>query len=73
MVEFTDNGEGIDPALQTRIFDPFEQGRRQFGSGLGLGLAIARGIVDAHGGTIGVTNDGGAVFQIRLPRSDTDR
>ena len=72
VVEFTDNGEGIDPALQTRIFDPFEQGRRQFGSGLGLGLAIARGIVDAHGGRLTASSEGpgrGSTFRLELTTS----
>lgn len=54
-IEVRDNGRGIDPDLLPRLFNAFEQGdphtARQFG-GLGLGLAIARAIVQLHGGTI---------------------
>jgi PAS domain S-box-containing protein len=69
VLEFTDNGEGIDPGMQTRIFDPFEQGRRSFGGGLGLGLAIAKGIVDAHGGRLTAHSRGagkGSTFRVVL-------
>ena len=55
---------------------PFEQGDKdvvkQFG-GLGLGLAISKGIVDAHGGVIAVRSDGkdlGAAFTVRLRLAD---
>jgi len=76
-VQVEDTGIGIDPQALERIFDAFEQGdhetARQFG-GLGLGLAICRAIVEAHGGTIHGENrvDGervlGARFVITLPR-----
>jgi CheY-like chemotaxis protein len=72
LVEVADTGVGIDPDLLPRIFDAFEQGepgtaRR---SGLGLGLAISKAIVDLHGGEVGVASDGkdcGARFTVRLP------
>ena len=71
-----DNGVGISPALLPRIFDAFEQGgintTRRFG-GLGLGLAICRGLVELHGGTITAESAGegrGAVFTVVLPRAD---
>ena len=71
-VSVRDQGEGIDAADLPYLFDRFYRGEksrsREFG-GAGLGLAIARGIVEAHGGTIGARNDGGggAVFSFSLP------
>ena len=51
-----DNGRGIDPALQTRLFEPFFTTRSD---GTGLGLAIARGVARAHGGDIGIQSEPG--------------
>jgi signal transduction histidine kinase/CheY-like chemotaxis protein len=68
-VEIEDTGAGIDPAELSRIFRPFEQAAHGKG-GLGLGLAIARSLVEAHGGTISVRSPGsgaGSVFRIELP------
>jgi two-component system sensor histidine kinase ChvG len=74
-VTIADRGPGIPPAHLERVFDRFftyrpddRNGRREHA---GLGLAIARAIVEGHGGTISAANrpDGGAVFEIRLPRS----
>jgi signal transduction histidine kinase len=59
-----DNGPGIAPEHIERIFNPFFTTRS---TGTGLGLAIVHRIVDAHGGTISVHNDHGAVFELRLP------
>jgi signal transduction histidine kinase len=69
-----DRGPGVAPELRTRIFEPFARGRatdRAAGTGLGLGLAICRRIVDGHGGTIDVEDraGGGARFVVRLPAS----
>jgi signal transduction histidine kinase len=65
-----DRGPGIAPDRLPSIFSPFERAvpKEHFG-GLGLGLYIAKEIVDAHGGTIAATNDapGGATFVVRLP------
>jgi signal transduction histidine kinase len=65
-----DRGIGIDPAHQQRIFERFERAvsERHFG-GLGLGLWIARQIIEAHGGSIGVSSarDRGATFTVELP------
>ena len=68
-----DTGIGIPADALSRIFAPFEQGSddttRRFG-GLGLGLAISRSLVEAHGGTIAAASLGrgrGAAFTIRLP------
>jgi two-component system cell cycle sensor histidine kinase/response regulator CckA len=74
-VEISDNGIGIAPKSLEKIFDAFEQvdTRRE---GLGLGLAISKAIIEAHGGTIRARSDGpgkGATFAIELPtRSRTE-
>jgi PAS domain S-box-containing protein len=72
-LEITDNGQGIDPAFLPFVFDRFRQAdstsTRQHG-GLGLGLAIARQLVEIHGGSISAASDGdgkGATFRLRLP------
>ena len=67
-----DTGDGITPDAILHIFDRFNQGssHRGPGSGLGLGLTIARHIVEAHGGTIEAHSEGrgkGATFTVRLP------
>jgi PAS domain S-box-containing protein len=67
----TDTGEGITAELLGTIFDPFRQGAVHVTGGLGLGLAIVRQIVDAHGGSIQAASEGpglGATFTVRLPR-----
>lgn len=72
-ITISDTGQGIDPALLPFIFERFRQGdgsiTRQYG-GLGLGLSIARQLVEAHGGTITAESQGeaqGATFTVRLP------
>lgn len=72
-VEIQDSGTGINPETLERIFRPFEQGSRQVMQhykGLGLGLAITRALVQAHGGTVAAHSEGegkGATFTVRLP------
>jgi PAS domain S-box-containing protein len=73
VIEVRDSGIGIDADVLPRIFDAFEQASdeqsRAYG-GLGLGLAIARGLVEAHGGQIRADSAGrgnGAVFTVTLP------
>jgi signal transduction histidine kinase len=65
-----DDGPGIDPADQARIFDRFDRraSPERF-AGLGLGLWIARRVIEAHGGTIAVDSrlGCGATFAVRLP------
>jgi signal transduction histidine kinase len=71
-----DTGSGIPPEELPRIFGKFWQSKRGDHRGVGLGLAIARGIVEAHGGTIGVKSEvgKGSVFSFSLPVwSDADR
>ncbi len=70
----TDNGPGIPPHLVERVFDRFyqiESGHERSSSGVGLGLAICRGFIEAHGGRIWAENrtDGkrGAVFHLWFP------
>jgi signal transduction histidine kinase len=69
----TDHGAGISPENQARIFDKFERAvpDRHYG-GFGLGLWIARQIVEAHGGTIRVVSESGrgSSFLVDLPLSD---
>lgn len=69
----TDTGEGITPDFLPYVFDRFRQAEgsiaRRHG-GLGLGLAVARHLVELHGGTIGAESAGrghGAIFKIELP------
>jgi PAS domain S-box-containing protein len=67
----SDTGPGIDPAEIGRVFDRFWQGGRRDRGGLGLGLSIARGIVEAHGRRIWITSEPGAgcTVQFVLPRA----
>jgi two-component system sensor histidine kinase KdpD len=73
MVSVADQGTGIDDMEQGLIFDKFYRGKNQRFrvQGTGMGLAIARAIVEAHGGKIGVTSQvgSGSVFYFSLPLS----
>jgi two-component system sensor histidine kinase KdpD len=64
-----DNGPGISKGQEEKIFDKFYVGKNRDVKGGGLGLAICRGIVAAHGGKIWAQNvsDGGAIFTFTLP------
>jgi PAS domain S-box-containing protein len=71
-IEFrvVDTGLGMDPVQIERLFEPFEQVRDAHRGGLGLGLTIAKGIVEAHGGGISATSRGrdrGSSFNVVLP------
>ncbi len=72
VVEIRDHGGGIDEATAGRIFERFyraDPGRSRASGGTGLGLAIVAGVVDRHGGRVGVTQTagGGATFLVELP------
>ena len=71
VITVDDTGPGLPKGKELAIFDMFERGRKESSTpGVGLGLAICRAIVEAHGGTIrGETRaQGGARFTIELPR-----
>jgi NtrC-family two-component system sensor histidine kinase KinB len=71
--QVADTGEGIPAALLSRIFEPFFQvPGRQNETGVGLGLAIAKKIIETHGGTVSVeSHEGkGASFSFALRRAD---
>ena len=72
LIDVTDTGIGIESDILPKIFDPFQQGEttitRKFG-GLGLGLAICKGVVEAHGGSIMAISPGrgqGTTFRVSL-------
>jgi len=70
VVEVSDNGPGLPPGMEKSIFDKFTRGHDESAtSGVGLGLAIARSVVEAHGGTIQASNraEGGARFVFTVP------
>jgi signal transduction histidine kinase len=68
-----DNGQGIDPALLPRLFQPFAQGPQPLDrsqGGLGLGLVLVKGLVELQGGEVRVSSDGlgkGSLFTLLLP------
>lgn len=74
-VAVADDGSGIPPDLLPHVFDLFVQGRRtpdRAAGGLGIGLSVAKRLVEMHGGRITAQSDGvgrGATFTMRLPLS----
>lgn len=71
LIEVSDRGSGLPAGEELLIFEKFHRVPNQARAGSGVGLAICRGIVELHGGTITARNrtGGGTVFQIRLPLS----
>jgi len=72
-LDFVDNGIGIEPELLPLVFDPFQQGGRVINRkqppGLGLGMFIAKGLMEAQDGSLTVSSEGlgmGAAFQLTL-------
>ena len=64
-IRVRDHGAGLPPGFETQVFEPFFSTKA---TGLGMGLAIARSIVESHGGTIQLNNEAiGAVVTIDLP------
>ena len=74
---FADRGVGIDPSEQALIFDRFYRSRQRAAnvSGTGMGLAISRAIIDAHGGSLQVTSQPGygSVFTVSLRVADQQK
>jgi len=68
-VSVQDSGIGVKPEVMARLFEPFFTTRSK---GMGMGLAISRSIVEAHGGKLWAESNGsdGAVFQLMLPNGD---
>ena len=75
VIEVSDNGIGIAPESLPAVFDMFTQlrGSDDRAGGLGIGLALTKGLVELHGGTIAARSEGGgrgSVFTVRLPRGE---
>jgi len=70
-VEVEDTGPGIDPKLQRTIFEPYIRGEHHAQPGIGLGLATAKRLCEAHGGHIGVRSERGkgSTFWFELPEA----
>jgi two-component system sensor histidine kinase KdpD len=68
VLEVADRGPGLPTGGEQLVFERFFRGT-QGGTGVGLGLAVCRGIATAHAGTIEAENraGGGAVFRVRIP------
>src|SRR6266508_5427018 len=71
LVSVRDSGPGFPSGLAEQLFEPFFSTKAE---GTGMGLTIARGIIEAHGGTISAENfdGGGACFTVRLPQAKED-
>jgi two-component system sensor histidine kinase KdpD len=70
LLEVCDHGPGVPDQFKLRMFEPFERlGDRTAGNGVGLGLAVAKGFLEAMGGTIHAadTPGGGLTVQVSLP------
>jgi two-component system sensor histidine kinase KdpD len=68
-IEVADAGPGLPPGAEQRVFEKFYRGPAVSPRGVGLGLAICRGIISAHGGAIWAEHGsaGGTVFRFWLP------
>ncbi len=69
VMEVLDSGPGLPAGSESQVFEKFYRGNHVGVPGVGLGLPICRGIVEAHGGTLRAENrpKGGALFRITLP------
>jgi signal transduction histidine kinase len=71
-IDVSDNGIGISPDMQSKIFEIFAQVNNVSKDGLGIGLALVKQLVELHGGTIALSSAGlneGSSFRVRLPIS----
>ena len=75
VISVADQGPGLAPGEENKVFEKFYRGPRTRPGGLGLGLSIARQLIEAHSGEIVVRNreGGGARFSIRLPLGEPMR
>jgi signal transduction histidine kinase len=72
-ITVSDNGEGVSPNNRSHIFDSFFTTRREAG-GTGMGLAIVRAMLDAHGGAIRLLDsEKGTAFELTVPLADPPR
>ncbi len=78
-VRVSDDGAGMDPQLLARLFTPFSQADTSLDrsrGGLGLGLALVKGLVERHGGSVRAASEGigrGSIFEVSLPvQTDTE-
>lgn len=73
VLQFVDNGIGLDPETMPQLFNLFSQAERSSdrkNGGLGLGLALVKSLVELHGGTVAASSDGkglGSTFTVTLP------
>jgi C4-dicarboxylate-specific signal transduction histidine kinase len=71
VIRFQDNGGGIDKNVLQKIFNPFESNKKE--GGMGIGLNVAKKIIDDHKGKIIPSNhENGALFEIYLPKIQLD-
>jgi len=74
-----DNGIGITSRMLPHVFEPFVQDAQALGfsgAGLGIGLTVARALVQAHGGTLAAASEGvnrGSRFMVTLPRTGSEQ
>jgi two-component system sensor histidine kinase KdpD len=73
LIEVADRGPGLPEGEEDKVFEKFYQAAPGGGRGGGLGLAICRSIVEAHGGGIEAANrpGGGAIFRVSIPLTET--
>ena len=71
VIAVADDGPGFDPETLTRVFEPLVTTRS---SGVGLGLALVKGVTERHGGAVEASNraDGGALVRLHLPRMNDE-
>ena len=72
LVRFKDNAGGLNKEILKKLFEPFTSSKNQ--GGMGIGLSIAKKIVEEHNGSIKAYNeDNGALFEVRLRKIKEDK